>query len=369
MSDEPTATPPDSDDDLAALPAPSRPKSPLVALAVIALGAVLVWHLRHDVAFALSSRHPVDLGDARSLGARLQAQGADGPVAAARAAGLDDNRYVTIAGQAERRYALYIEPRGERARQTLFRLLGAGAQLFVRADDTTGRSDLPERWTGRLRRFDAVPWATSLRQYYATETQVTRYLALDGLHATLAGGGGALRDRMGGAIDVATDAPVVVDVAYPGELKVYLSKDKLPSLADARHELERMKLQPSTGVEAKDEWVFVVPMPEARKNEIINALSDKELAFQPRDERYQATRGLLVLDGDTLVVGDQARVPWAQVRAVGVPAPVVIGPDAFILVEGEAPSQLWWAPLLCLLLIAFAGFNVWYLARKFRARA
>jgi hypothetical protein len=62
-------------------------------------------------------------------------------------------------------------------------------------------------------------------------------------------------------------------------------------------------------------------------------------------------------------------VPWAQVTAVGVPAPVSIGPDAFILVEGERPAQFWWAPVLCLLLVTFAAFNVWYLVRSVRTRA
>src|SRR5690242_3226332 len=106
MSDEtPTPPPAPSDDaELAALPSPPRSKSPILALAVIVLAGVLVWHLRHDVAFAFAGKTPTDLGDARAL--------------AAGGAALEDNRFVTVAGQAERRYALYVEPRGERARQT-----------------------------------------------------------------------------------------------------------------------------------------------------------------------------------------------------------------------------------------------------------
>jgi hypothetical protein len=168
-------------------------------------------------------------------------------------------------------------------------------------------------------------------------------------------------------VTVAADAPIVVDVDYPGELKVWLSKDKYPSLADARHELDRLKLSPSPGEETPVEFVFVVPMPEARKNEVVSALSDHNLTFQPREERYRATRAELRLDGDALVAGEHT-VPWAQLKAVGVPSPLVVAPDAFILVEGENPAGLWWAPLLCVLLVAFAAFNVWYLVRSFRAR-
>jgi hypothetical protein len=352
MGDEPS-TPPQAEDDLADLAPTRRGQSPLVAAAVIALAAVIGWHLREDVRFAFAGHAPTDLGDARSLAASGHA--------------LEDNSYVTVSGQAERRYALYLEPKGVRARQTIFRVLGVPHGLFVCAADTSDRVDLTERWSGRLRRFDAMPYAPSLRHYYATETEVTRYLDLAALKAQLTGGSAELRDRMGAPITVGADQNVVVDVEYPGELKVYLSKDKFPSLADARHELDRMTFAPSAGEETKDEFVFIVPMPEARKNEIIGKLSDKELSFQPREERYPIKRSELRLDGDTLQIGSRAQVPWARIKAVGVPAPVEIGDDAFLLVEGETPAQLWWAPLVLALLVAFAAFNVWYLVRAIRS--
>ena len=162
MSDEPSAPPP-ADDDLAALTPAPRGKPPLVAAAVIALALVIGWHLRADLAYAFAARTPAQLGDARSLSQRGVA--------------LDDNRFVTISGQAERRYALYVEPKGVRARETIFRVLGVPSGLFVIAPDSPERTDLSERWTGRLRRFDTMSYAPSLRHYYATATEVTRYLA------------------------------------------------------------------------------------------------------------------------------------------------------------------------------------------------
>lgn len=352
MSDEPPAPATDGDDEFAGLAPARRGKSPLVAAAVIALGALVLWHLRADLAYAFAPRRPADLGDARSL--------------AARGVALDDNRYVTISGQAERRYALWLEPRGERTRETVFRLLGAGTRLFVRAGDTMERTDLGERWTGRLRRFDTLPYADALRKYYATETHVTRFLDLKSLRARLEGGGGALSDRMGEPITVAAGEPVLVDVDYPGELTLWLSKDKYPSLADARHELARLKLAPSPGRESAVEFSFVIPLPEARKAEIIDLLSAQGITFQPRRERYTVPLSALALAGDTARVGDKATVPWAQVEAVGVPTRVDIGPDAYILTEGESPSAFWWVPLLAVLLLTFAAFNVWYLVRSFR---
>jgi hypothetical protein len=360
MSDEPSSPPTNDsggDDDLASLAPAPRGKNPLVAAAVVALAAVIGWHLVDDARYAFASRTPTDLGDARSL--------------AARGAALADNHYVTIAGQAERRYALYLEPKGVRARQTIFRVLGVAPGLFVVGADSGERSDLSERWTGRLRHFDAMSYAGSLRHYYATETEVTRYLALDALKAALLSGAADLRDRMGQPLGVASDQKVVVDVVYPGELKVYLSKDKLPSLADARHELDRLGLTPSAGEETKDEFVFIVPMPDARKNEIIGKLSDKEMAFQPHEERLTVPFSRLreAYKGDELVFNcdEPLKLRWAQVKAVGVPAPVTIGSDAFMLLEGDAPAQYWWAPLLLALLVAFAAFNVWYLVRAIRS--
>jgi len=352
MADEP-GTPPQAEDDLADLAPPKRGQSPLVAAAVIALAVIIGWHLRDDVRFAFAGRTPTDIGNARSL--------------AARGAELADNSFVTVSGEPERRYALYLEPKGVRARQIIFRVLGAPHGLFICGIDTADRVDLTERWTGRLRRFDAMPYAASLRKYYATETEVTRYVDLGALKAQLSGGSVELRDRMGEPLTVHPGDKVVVDVDYPGELKVYLSKDKYPSLADARHELDRKALQPSPGEETKDEFLFLVPMPEERKNEVVGKLSDMEVAFQPREERYTVTRGELHLDGDTLQIGARAQAPWARIKAVGVPAPVQIGDDALLLVEGERPSQLWWAPLVLALLTAFAAFNVWYLVRALRS--
>lgn len=350
MSDDSAPPPAKDEDEFAGVPARPRGKNPMVAAAVIALAVVIGWHLRDDVRYAFAGRTPHDLGDARSF--------------VARGVQLADNQYVTVAGQAERRYALWVEPKGERERQTIFRLPGAGTRMFVREGVNNDRDDLAERWTGRLRAFDKLTYGAALRKYYATETEVTRYLDLASLKAALSTGG-ELRDRAGAPMTVAGDASLVVDVEYPGELKVYLTKDKFPSLADARHELDKMQLAPSPGEDTKDEFVFVVPMPDARKNEIIDKLSAREIAFQPREERFQAARSQLKLDGDALVAGKN-RVPWARLKAVGLPAPLVVDADAYMLIEDDAPSAYWWAPLLVAMLVAFAVFNVWYLARTLR---
>src|SRR5690242_21567839 len=89
-------------DDLAELPATSRPRSPVVAVVVILLAGAAMWHVRAELAYAFRGRMPQKLGHARSLFAR--------------GVTLSDNSYVELAGQPDRRNALFIEPRGEKSR-------------------------------------------------------------------------------------------------------------------------------------------------------------------------------------------------------------------------------------------------------------
>jgi hypothetical protein len=353
MADE--QAPPDApaEDEFAGISARPRRRSPVMALTVIGLAALLCWHLRADLRYAFSSRTPDDLGDVRSL--------------AARGVALEDNHYVTVGGQAERRWALYLDPKGSSARESFFRLLGSRSRVFVHAGDAAGRANLSERWSGRLRRFDALPYADSLRDYYAHKTSATRALALDSLRAHLSGGPTELHDRAGETIRMGADEPVTLDVAFPGELKVFLGRDRFPSPADAEHELARLGLSAQAVGEDKDEFRFVVAMPEARKNEIIDKLSSKELAFQPRLEHFSAPLGELKLTGTTLQIPNGPAVEWARVQTANVSSPIVVPADAFVLVEGEAPGRFMWVPLLMAVLVAFAVFNLWYLARARRA--
>jgi hypothetical protein len=318
--------------------------------------------------YAFAARTPRDLGAARSL--------------AARGVRLRDNSYVTVGGQAERRWSLYLEPRGASVRESFFRLLGTDSRIFVHAADTAGRRELAERWSGRLRRFDALPYAESLRDYYRQRTAVTRALAPESVRAQLSRRGATadpveLRDRAGEPIRVAQNENILIDVAFPGELKVYSSRDKYPSAPEALKELARLGLHAESAGEDAEEWRWIVSLPPSRRNEIFDQLSQHEMAFQPREERFTASLASLRLDvgmddrmhDDRLVIPGQPPIDWARVKSVSVAAPVVISPDAFVLVEGEAPGAFVWVPVLLAMLAGFAAYNVWYLARARRTQS
>jgi hypothetical protein len=354
---EPPAEKPTDDpahDEFAGMAPTPRRRSPVMALAVIGLAAVLTWHLRADLRYAFCGRAPGDLGDARTL--------------AARGVALEDNRYVTLSGLPERRWALFIEPRGERERQSFFRLLGTGTRVLVRAADSTGRPEQADRWTGRLRRFDLLPYAQSLRDYYRKETTANRYLSLDALKLLLAGKPVDLRDRAGEPMALGASEPLLLDVDYPGQLTLSLSKDKFPSEPDARHELDQLRLKVQPAAPTDEDYRYTLTASQAERNAVIPKLEEKEIGFMPRHERYPVTRAQLALDGEQLRLPGGAAIAWSQLSAASVAAPIEIPADAFVLVEGEAPSAFWWAPAVVALLVAFAAFNLWYLVRA-RPRA
>jgi hypothetical protein len=320
-------------DEFAGIEAAPPRRSPVVALAVLALGGFLLWHLRADMSYAFVSRTPEDLGEARNIGPQ----------------GLADNRYVTIQGQPDRRNALFIEPKGEKSRQSFFRLLGTDTRILVRAADSKGRGKLEDRWSGRLRRFSALAWGDSLRRYYSEEVSAARFIALDVVRAALASHPTSLRDRTGEPLTLTPSTPVHVDALFPDELLVTLSGEKFPAADDAKHELEKLGLKVvSPRKNEGGDFDFVIEAKD--KAPVIDKLEKADIGFAAHQERKTvAWADLKSLDEHT--------------NSVSIDAPIHIPGDAWVVTEDEAPANLWWAPVVAALLFAFAAFNVWYLLR------
>jgi hypothetical protein len=341
--------PPDDttgDDDFAGVPDPAPRRSPVLAAVVIALAGAVLWHLKADLQFAFRSRTPVALGDARSLTARGIA--------------LADNTYVELTGQPDRRNSLFIEPRGEKSRQSFFRLLGTDSRLLVRAADTANRPDIQDKWKGRLRRFDTLGYAPSMRKYFSDEVKAARYLSPETLKQVIAKAK-EVHDRTGEAIKLEPSTMINLDVSFADELAALASHEKYASQADAKHEVERLGLTATGGTDTGDEFRIYVQAKD--RNAVIAKLESGDFGFALHDERVILPVSELSLDGDTLKAGSRS-FPFASVKAASVDAPIVIPADAFVVGEGEAPGEFWWAPVVALLLVAFAAFNVWYLFRR-----
>ena len=340
MSDETPRHARDADE-FGALPSVDRAqKSPLLAVAVIALAAVVCWHLRHDVAYAFVTRTAVDLGDARD--ARRPRRHARRQPLRHRSPARPSAATPTVP-----RAAAATDPR-----QAFFRLFGTGTRLFVRANDNLGRADVSERWSGRLRRFDDLPFApATARPTTARKPRSPATWRSTASRPCSPAAATAWSTASSTPLTLDADAPLVVDVGPPRRAAGVALQRQIPD-ADRRAPRARAPHEvgsPSAGSDEKDEFTFVPPMPEAKKNEIVGKLSDEGITCQP----YRAAgcrrraRGLR-LDPATYPSRHRRQPGQRGVgqhrRPSGCWRPVDIGYDAFVLTEGDSPAAYWWAP-------------------------
>ena len=376
--------PPDAvDPELLRLPQPRLTRHPGVALAVVLLGGLLCFRLRADLAYSLQSDAPQELGAVRDA------------LAAGR---LVPGSYARIAGMPDYRNALAFDARGARARSTLFRVLGSDSRVLVVAGEDPGPAP-QSRFAGRLRRLDDLSYAETLRGYFQERAAVLRALDLGAVAAAPAGALAlAQRDRAGQPLALAPQTELLLQVVFPDDVRVLLSKDKFPAEADAARDVARLGLPQGPGVETRDGFGYVLRLPSgpARQQTIVQ-IDGRGYLYQARVETYRAPVAQLKLGGGALELPGPAALPQPARYAPGAPpqdktltevreaatrlllAPSADGQpyvdamqvrealrppaDALVLVSGESPGSLrpWLWPLFGLLL-AFMGFNLWYLA-------
>jgi hypothetical protein len=379
---EPAGGDPPDDEEFAKIPASPKRRSPIVAIAVIAVAGLLLWKLFDDTRFALGPKAPDELGDARGLG-----------LATAPSDKLVDNRFVAVRGMPDRRNALLFEPKGDSYRRAFYRLLGTNTRLLVRADETSSRHSLDDRFVGRLRRFDAIPYADQIRGYYANDVRVTRLLDLAVLQRNLADKNVALLDRAGDPAKLAAGDSVGLEVDFSEDLKISLSKKQFAVEEDARHEAERLGVPVGPATTTGDGYIYVIRMDPAKRDELLKKLDEHGFPFAARRERFTAKAGDLtvgeapdtigfsaskdnpieyVVDGNKLApkpLGARTSLPLSRVASVQYAAPVAIPADAFILVENETPGGFTWVLAVDALLVVFLLFNIWMLVRVLRRPA
>lgn len=332
-----------AEDEFAGLsPAPPQ-RSPILALAMIGISAFTIFHLRHDLRYALTSKVPVALStpvDTSVVG-----------------------HYASVSGIPGRRDSLYVESRGSAPRETLFRLLDVTPPLFVRANATIEHVNTSGTWKGRLERLSDVSWASSITDYYkSTPLKSTRALDLDSLKA-----GAQLRDRRGASVSFAPDTELTITYK-PSEYAIYLSRDKYPKKDDAQHELERILAQspttpkPTMGEDTSDAFLFFLPVEKtpAAQNALMALIAKASETSTPIDMELHSR--VTKLPYNALKIEN-----WDEVAEVRFDEPVTIGPDALVLTENDAPQTHTWTLYVALLLSFLAAFNVWYLARPRRA--
>jgi hypothetical protein len=379
--------PPDAiDSELIRLPAPRPRRSPILAAAVIGLGGLLLYRLHGDIGYALRPTTPVDLGQARAAAAGLAAA---------------EGSYVMVRGMPDYRNAVALEAKGERSRGQIFRLLGTGSRLLVSTGNPAERPRQEPLFSGRLRRFDDLPHAATLRGFYEREARTLRALDLQRLRALPAGALPTplrMQDRAGEDVQLDSGDELLIGVAFPQDVRVLLPKSKFPSEPDARQEVRRLGLPAGPGVETRDDYGYVLRLPEdGKEREAAVARIDAQgLIFQGRVETYRAPLSKVAVAPEGLVlpgpkelrqptvyapaapgasgaeepghlvpVADEGRtlLPWARLRAVEISEPVAVAADAFVILEQETPQSVRWTLAVFGLLVLSIAFNLWYLWR------
>ncbi len=162
------------------------------------------------------------------------------------------------------------------------------------------------------------------------------------------------------------DAALTVTVNHPDQLLASLPKRRHPEARDARYELEQAGLPVLEAAGDDPEYFdFAVGIDKLGRDAAMAKLESLGAEVRLRRTRHVirldhmtgGTDGVNVVDGGT-------KVPWSAVESVSFEAPIVIpAADAFLLTEGEVPGRQTWTLLLGAVLILFALYNAWSLAR------
>jgi hypothetical protein len=374
-------------DEFAHIPSP-RTRHPVLAGAAALLAFFLVFHVRHDLRYALSSSAPLDARDARTtFGSRLSLASLE-------------NRVVLVRGTPDRESALELDTKGSWVFSQFFRVLGTGDRLFVHRLQSplpaaNAESDVFE---GRLVRFGDLSFEDAIRTYFASHVTATHFFAVEDLRRAVAAGAtppAAWRDRAGDPVAVAPDDVLAIDLLRADEVRVGLPRARFADAAAARAELEKHgghvvadkglvkvdapgavaagSLTLASGPPPIERWTFVARFPAARREAALSELGELDRQVEIRDARetVRARLSSLGATSDGLVVkavsdGAATTYPWASIATVRTLATVHIPADAYLLIESDRPRDHLPTLFLALAVAMFGVVNLAALIRELR---
>ena len=343
----------------------SAGRHPAIALGTAALACFLIFQIKDDVLYALSSAVPQNLGDARAL---AQAKPETMPV----------NRYVRVAGTGDRESAVVLDTQGSWQFSQFFRLLGTNSRIFVRRASDPLPADLAARdvFVGRLMRFSDLSFQEAIRHHFTGHVSATHFFAPAAVRAALAatpGGPLALDDRIGDRVSIAANDELVIDVERLGQIRMEFSRERFPSEAVARAAVEQQGgqvIEAPKDVANPKALALVATFPADRRDQCLEALGkmDRELRIRPAHTTHKARVADLGATADAIVVkaagaGDQV-LPVAQIQGITTVATVRIPDDAIIVFEGDRPRDQLKTLVIAVFLLGFAIINLLALRRR-----
>ncbi len=355
---------PSGEDEFAGIPSP-RGRHPVIALATAALACFLIFQIKDDVRYALAPGVVQDLGDARS-------------VSTAKTEALPINRYVRMAGHADRESAVVLDTQGSWHFMQFFRLLGTNNRIFVRraADPLPAEMAAHDVFVGRLMRFADLSFQAAIRRHFVGHVSATHFFAPTDVRAALAqasGGALALTDLLGDRVVLAANDELVIEMDRPGQIRVEFPRGRFPDQAAARSAVEQQGGQvieaPGDAVDPK-RLALVVTFPPEGRDQALQALGemDRRLHIGPAHTTHKARVADLGSTADAIVVktagGNAQALPAAQIQGIGTLAAVQIPDDALILFEGERPREHLKSLIIAAFLLGFAIVNLLALRRR-----
>ena len=244
---------------------------------------------------------------------------------------------------------------------------GSGDRLWLALPGASADTPVLDRYVGRLRRLDDLPFATAARAWAQGHP---RPVFATAAAARTAFTTGALTTVGGVELRVTDGARVAVDLVEPAAATVIAALfDRLPdaaawtrALADAHVPVSG----PPTVDSALGQVRFSVGLGATAATTRLEAANLFAARVEPVTRHVETTWGALrasppaglALGGDT--------VADAQIEVLGVHALGAIPDDALVVVTGELPEDYWYVPLISLALLAFAVLFAWALVRAVR---
>jgi hypothetical protein len=344
-------------DEFANIPS-SRRRHPVLALAAAVLATFLIYQIHEDLFFALSSRGPIELGDARSL--------ADKPLS-----DLPLNHVVRVKGMADRESGVTIDTAGSWQFTQFFRLLGTRSRVFVSRvpDPIPVEQAEKDVFVGRLLRFRDLSFADAIRKHFANRVMATHFFsptAVKDKVASTTGGPMLMTDLLGEKVSLSATDELFVDVSRPADVQVDLPRSKYGDLAAARAAVE------GKGATVLDDTIkpgddkslsLVITFPTEKRDQIMSAIADLDphVRYRPLRTTYPVKVGDLSATKDALGLklgGDRKEILLDRILAIRTSATVQIPDDALILREGDRPDEHYKSIVIAVFLLGFALLNL-----------
>lgn len=393
----------DPADDTPLADAPRRRRSPIIDVAVVALGGYMLYWMFGDVRYFLQGSEPRDLGDA----ATFVEKGLNEDL---------DDTFVVLRGTPDVQHAarLRIEPKGGGAGRTIgyLRIIEGGGSLFAAIPRTTEAA--PQQFEGvfegRMRRLSESSNFPAIQQHFdgeriVEERDATPQALLDAL-GKRQGDSLTIVDTAGQSITLGTKASVTVVVEQP-DVQVQLGHRSFDSAAAAEAAVAALgfpyhapseqsstrfytfyvRLPPGEreSAQAKLSVVAIIPPDAKPADPSVGAAilpwitsypvaasditaENGKFSFVPGDN---AKPGFLLQDGKLVprpLQDGRLVLDPGEVRAVRLDRPVVVDPAGYVIDVGVRPRDRWLEVAMWCLVLLVVGWNITSLVAGWRAR-